>query len=126
MMRATAAVASGALLAALSGVLVASPARADTTQRGACGPGTYELEAERDDGRIEVSADLDRLAPGSRWVVVLKHDGKRYAKVTRTADVEGDIDLDHGRPDTAGRDTFRLKATPVGGGAGCRATVTVG
>jgi hypothetical protein len=102
-----------------------TPAHADgPTARGACGTGTYELEAERDDGRIEVSADLDRLAPGSRWTVVIKHDGKRVVRVTRTADREGDVEVDLDRPDARGADVFRLKATSANG-TRCVATVTV-
>jgi hypothetical protein len=114
----------------LATLAAASPASADVTERGACGAGTYELQVDREDredgGGFEVSADLDRLAPGTRWTVVLRHDGKRIAKVTSTADHDGDIDVDVDRPDTRGEDRFRFKAVPVGGGARCAATITVG
>ena len=118
--------AGAALLTVPLAVLTTGPAaHADgPSSRGVCGTGTYELEAERDDGRIEVSADLNRLAPGSRWTVVLKHDGQRVVRVSRTADAEGDIDVDVDRPDTRGADVFRLKATSASG-ARCVATVTV-
>jgi hypothetical protein len=131
MNRTTALIAAGALLAApLATIAAASPASADVTKRGACGPGTYELQVDREDredgGGFEVSADLDRLAPGSQWTVVLKHDGTRIFKVTRTADNEGELDVDATRPNTSGQDTFRFKAVPAGGGSKCAATVTVG
>ncbi|HCB04920.1 MAG TPA: hypothetical protein DEQ43_11875 [Nocardioides bacterium] len=125
----TAAALIAAPLAAVATVATASPASADVTKRGACGPGTYEFQVDREDredgGGFEVSADLDRVTPGSRWTVVLKHDGKRIAKVTRTADREGDIDVDVDRPNTRGPDQFRFKAFPAGGGPKCAATITV-
>ena len=128
---ATALIAAGTLVAApLATIAAASPASADVSKRGACGPGTYEFQVDREDredgGGFEVSADLDRLTPGSSWTLVIKHDGQRITKVTRTADAEGELDIDVNRPNTAGSDAFRFKAAPVGGGAKCAATVTVG
>ncbi len=131
MNRTTALIAAGALVAApLATVLAASPASADTTKRGVCGQGSYEFQVDREDredgGGFEVSADLDRLAPGSSWTVVIKHDGQRVSKVTRTADNEGELDVDVNRPNTSGSDAFRFKAVPAGGGAKCASTITVG
>jgi hypothetical protein len=130
MNRTTALVAAGALVAApLATVLAASPATADTTKRGACGPGSYEFQVDsenrEDGGGFEVSADLDRLAPSSSWTVVIKHDGKRVSKFSRTADNEGELDVDVHRQDTRGTDRFRFKAVPAGGGSKCAATITV-
>jgi len=130
MNRTTALITAGALVAApLSTLLAASPASADTTKRGVCGPGGYELQVDREDqedgGGFEVSADLDRLTPGSRWTVVIKHDGKRAIKATRTADSEGELDVDVRRPNTSGKDVFRFKAVPTDGGSTCAATITV-
>ena len=131
MNRTTALIAAGTLVAApLATVLSAAPASADTTKRGACGQGSYEFQVDREDredgGGFEVSADLDRLTPGSSWTLVIKHDGKRASKVTRIADREGELDLDVNRPDTSGSDVFRFKAVPAGGGSKCAATITVG
>jgi len=130
MNRTTALIAAGALVAApLATILAASPATADTTKRGVCGPGNYEFQVDREDredgGGFEVSADLDRLAPGSSWTIVIKHDGKRASKVTRTADNEGDLDVDVHRQNTSGSDVFRFKAVAAGGGSKCGAAITV-
>ena len=130
MNRTTALIAAGALVAApLATLLAASPATADTTKRGVCGQGSYEFQVDREDredgGGFEVSADLDRLVPGSSWTVVIKHDGQRATRVTRTADNEGELDVDVKRTNTSGSDTFRFKAVPAGGGAKCAATITV-
>lgn len=130
MNRTTALIAAGSLLAApLATVLAASPATADTTKRGVCGQGSYEFQVDREDredgGGFDVDVDLDRLAPGSSWTVVIKHDGKRAIKVTRTADNEGELDVDVQRSNTRGADKFRFKAVPAGGGSKCSATITV-
>jgi opacity protein-like surface antigen len=129
MNRMTALIAASALFAApLATILAASPATAATTKRGVCGSGTYEFQVDREDredgGGFEVSADLDRLAPGSRWTVVIEHDGNRVRKVTRTADNEGELDVDVTRSNTRGTDTFRFKAVRAGGGSKCAAAIT--
>lgn len=50
MMRTTALIAAGTLVAVpLATVLAASPATADTTKRGVCGPGNYEFQVDRED-----------------------------------------------------------------------------
>ncbi len=131
MNRTTALCAAGALVAVpLATVISASPASADTTKRGVCASGTYEFQVDREDpedgGGFDVDVDLDRLTPGSSWTVVIKHDGKRVGNATRTADNEGELDVDVKRSNTSGSDTFRFKAVPAGGGAKCAASITVG
>lgn len=121
----TALAAGGALLAAPIAFIAAAPAQADTERRGTCGTGSYELSVDREGKNFEVDADLDNVAPGSSWTFVLKQDGKRYLKVTRRADNEGDVDVDAYRRNTAGKDRFAFKATPAGGGTDCKAVITV-
>ncbi|MCW2854090.1 MAG: hypothetical protein JWM84_3754 [Nocardioides sp.] len=123
--RTTALIAGSALLAVPTATLVAAPAHADVERSGACGAGRYELSVDREGAGWEVNADLDRVAPGSRWRVVLKHDGKTFYSKVRTADREGDIDVERFRRDTAGKDSFRLVAKRVGGKAKCARTITV-
>jgi hypothetical protein len=123
--RAGAAVGTAALLAVPVALLVPASAQADVERNGSCGDGRYELNVDREDGRFEVSGELDGVAPGSRWKVVMKHDGKRFASVTRTADNEGDLDVERMRPNTSGRDVFRFRASRVNGPASCSAVVTV-
>ncbi|GAA4689073.1 hypothetical protein [Nocardioides nanhaiensis] len=116
---------AGALLAVPTAVLVAAPAHADVDRQGRCGPGSYEFSVDREGRGFEVSADLDNLRPGSRWKVVLRQDGRVIGNVTRTADREGDVELDRFARNTAGKDRFVMRATPVGGGSGCSSTITV-
>jgi hypothetical protein len=105
--------------------LTAVPAHADVERHGACGGGRYELSVDRERGGYEVSFDLDRVKPGSRWKVVLRHDGDRFVSKTFRADREGDIDVDRVRPNTRGADTFKVRATRVHGKASCTRTITV-
>ncbi|WP_193613083.1 hypothetical protein [Nocardioides lijunqiniae] len=124
--RTTALIAGSALLAVPAVTLVAAPASADVERSGACGGGRYELSVDREGAGWEVNADLDRVAPGSRWRVVLKHDGRTFYSKVRTADREGDLDVERFRRDTAGKDSFRLVAKRVNGTATCARTITVG
>jgi hypothetical protein len=115
--RTTALAAGGALLAVPTLVLTAPTASADVERVVRCGAGTGELSVDPEGSRYEVSADLDNVAPGSRWTVVLRQDGKRIVKVTRTADNEGDLDVERNVRNGAGTDTFKFRAKQVGGGA---------
>lgn len=105
-------------------LLTASPAAADVERSDVCGRAVLELNVDRERGRWEVDADLD-AARGSRWTIALSQDGRTYYRQTRTADGEGELDVDTVRADSAGRDTFRAVATPVGGGAACSMRITV-
>ena len=117
---------AGVAVAAAAGstVLVTAPAHADTERTGTCAGATYELNVDRERGGFEVDADLDNAKPGSSWRVAIQHDGKVVTSKVRTADREGEIDVDTWRRNTAGSDTFRLTVTPAGG-PGCSVKVTV-
>jgi len=120
--KSTAAVGAAALLAAPVS-MIASPAHAD-------GPGKQkefrvagaevDFSVERDDGRFEVDVDIDDARPGSRWRVVLKHDGNRFHNNVHRADGEGDIDIDKNRQNTRGADKFTVKVKKIGGPAKSR------
>ena len=107
------------------GLLAAPAAHADTERNGRCGGGTYELSAGPDDGRYEVSVDLDRVAPGTRWRVVVKHEGRTIANVVRTADREGDVEVERAVRGTAGSETFSFRASRLNAPISCSRSVTV-
>ena len=123
--KATALVTAGALLAVPAAVLVSTPAHADAERHGSCGGGVYELSADREGGGFEVGLDLDGIASGSKWRIVLRHDGERFFRGTRTADHEGDLDVERYRANTPGKDVFRFTAKRVNGSAGCSGKVVV-
>lgn len=123
--RITALVGAGALLAVPATVLVSAPAHADVERQGICEGGSFEFTVDREGRGFEVSADLDRVQPGTTWKVVLRHDGKRILKRTLRADVEGDLDVERFSGNTAGKDNFKFRATQLNGSATCSATITV-
>ena len=116
--RPVAAVSTLAVLSVPALALTATPAHAvDKSKR--CDGARMELSVEKDDGRFEVEADVDDANPGSRWRIVMRHDGKRFFKDVRRADGEGDISIDRDRRNTAGRDVFKLRVNRVGTDGGC-------
>lgn len=122
--RTTALTAAGALLTAPA-VLIAAPAHADVERHGACGGGWYEFSVDREGRGFEVSLDLDRVKPGTKWNVALRHDGKRYFKRTLRADYEGDLDVERYRGNTQGKDAFKFRVSRVNGSATCTGKITV-
>jgi hypothetical protein len=113
-----------ALLAVPAATLMAAPANA-VEKSGRCSGARFELNAEKDDGRFEVEADIDNARPGSKWRVVLRHDGKKIYNQVRTADREGDIEVERNRRNTAGKDVFRLTVKKVGTKSACTRTITL-
>src|SRR5690606_38776865 len=65
----------------------------------------FSVELER--GKYEVSVDLDDARPGSRWKVVIKHNGTKIHGKKHTADRDGEVDIDKVRPNTKGKDKFK-------------------
>lgn len=116
---------AGTVVAAPTAFFLAPAAHADVERHGSCGAGTYEFDVDRENGGFEVNFDLDRVKRGSTWKIVLRHDGNRFYKSVRTADHEGDVDVERFRRNTAGSDTFKARAVNTKNGASCSATITV-
>lgn len=112
--RTLATVATAGLLATPLAVLAAAPASADADREWRYAGAKLEFDVEKDDGRFEVDFDIDNAKPGSTWRVVIRHDGKVIHKRTHRADREGDVDIDKVRPNTKGKDVFKVKVTKVG------------
>ncbi|MET3963434.1 hypothetical protein ABIE44_003368 [Marmoricola sp. OAE513] len=104
-------------------VLTASPASADVERTIRCGAAEVELSVDRENGRFEVDGSIDNAVAGSKWRVALRHDGKLVTRVNRTADYEGDLDLDRIRPNTAGKDTFKFSVRNLSTGKYCSVKV---
>lgn len=121
--RTTTATGAVALLAVPATLLVTAPAQAvDRSER--CDGARIELSVEKDDGRFEVEAEVDNAPRGSQWRVTLLQDGNRFFTDVRRADDDGDVSVDRDRPDTAGKDVFKLRANKVGTGGSCVITIT--
>ncbi|MBM9461712.1 hypothetical protein JK386_17600 [Nocardioides sp. zg-536] len=121
--RATATLGAAALLTAATSV-VADPAHADPekerTFRVAGAVVDFKVEKER--GRFDIDIDLD-ARPGSRWIVVLKHDAKRVLKRTYRADAEGEVEINKLRRNTKGKDRFKVWVKKTGGASASRTIV---
>ncbi|GAA1929285.1 hypothetical protein GCM10009737_33980 [Nocardioides lentus] len=118
---------TAALTAGTATVALAGPASADVDRNGSCGGATYEFSVDRDDDRrnsYEVTADLDN-AGGTKYRVVLKQNGKTFYNVARTADREGDIEVERNRSNTRGADTFLLQYRNTTTDQVCRTTIRV-
>ncbi|TYL45516.1 hypothetical protein FXB39_17930 [Nocardioides sp. BGMRC 2183] len=115
--RTTATAAAGALLATPLALLTATSAHADASKERdfRVAGAKVDFSVEKDDGRFEVDVDIDDAKPGSKWRVVLRHDGKRFHNRVHRADSDGDVDIDRKRPNTAGKDTFKVVVKKVGG-----------
>lgn len=100
-----------------------APASADVDRRGACGTGVFEFSVDKERTGYEIDASVDGVTPGSQWTFVVRHDGKRLSKVTRTADNEGEVDVDAFARNTAGRDRFSFVAK--NGTTTCGTSITV-
>lgn len=112
--RTTAALGASVLLATSLAGVAASPAQAADREFRYAGA-DIDFDVERDDGRYEVDVDVDDAAPGSRWRIVLRHNGKVFHKAVHRADSDGEIEVDRERANTRGRDTFKLTIKKIGG-----------
>ena len=115
--KATATIGVTALIAA-SAALVPSSAGADGPEKEKdfrVAGAEVDFSVEKDDGRFEVEVDLDDARPGSKWRVVLRHDGNRFHGRIHRADDDGDIEIDKMRRDTRGADVFKVTVKKVGG-----------
>ena len=82
------------------------------------------FEVEREHGGYKVDVDVEDAKPGSRWRITLWHDGNRIFRDTRRADAEGDVrDVERQRPNTKGKDVFKVRIKRVGGASAAR-TIT--
>ncbi len=89
-----------------------------------CGVARIELRVDRERGGFDVDGDVDDAKPGSRWKVVIRHDGEKVLSRTRTADAEGDVDVDTWRHNSAGNDTFKLRVKNLDTDKVCKVTIT--
>lgn len=112
-----------ALVAAPLAFATIAPANADVDRNGACGTGFYEFSVDRERGGYDLDASIENVQPGSTWTFVVRQDGKRLTKVTRTADNEGEVDMDSFAKNTAGKDKFAF--TAMSGASKCGSTITV-
>ncbi|QLQ11085.1 MAG: hypothetical protein HZY75_12845 [Nocardioidaceae bacterium] len=112
-----------ALIAAPLAIL-ATPVSANAADREfRCSGAEVEFDVDKERGKYEVDVDVDDAQAGSKWRITLRHNGKVFHKKVYTADHEGDIDVDKFRPNTNGKDTFKLRIKQIGGAKACTRTI---
>ncbi|KRF17626.1 hypothetical protein ASG90_04440 [Nocardioides sp. Soil797] len=112
--RTAATIGAAALLATPLAMLGASPASADADREFRYAGAEHEFDVEKDNGRFKVEFDIDDAKRGSKWRVVIRHDGKVIHKRVHRADSDGDVEINKNRPDTKGKDVFKVKVKKVG------------
>jgi hypothetical protein len=122
--------AATALVTGTGTMLAAAPAHADGPEKhayGSVGGGRYAISAEKEHRYFEVDAELDGVAAGSTWRMVVRHAGKRVGSHTARAhrdDGRYEVDFrEFNLRNTAGKDTFRVTLRRVNGSAQVTRTV---
>ncbi len=121
--RATIAIGIAALLIVVAATTAAAAwwttRDAEQADRGQCDGATYDLSVERDDGRLEVSFEVQSQSPGEEWSVVLTEDGQVLREARLLTDDEGELDVDAVVDLT---DAAVFEATATSGDRECSAT----
>lgn len=118
----------GVAVTALAGTLLvwAVPAEAvEKRDTGACSAGArYELEVERERSRLDISFSVDRATPRERWQVRITNNGQQVARLTRTADSDGEWDVDRVVRDSGSGARIVVEARSSGGEL-CRGSLRI-
>jgi hypothetical protein len=109
-----------------SGILAApASAEIERSDRGTCRSGAiWDLDVERDDGRLEVDFDVDRARPGDTYRVTVKVNNRTVMTRTLRADRDGDFWFNRSFRDSRGPDTVSVRAVSPRGDV-CRGSVRI-
>jgi len=107
--RTTATVGAAALLATPLAVLTSSPANAADREFRYAGA-KVDFDVDKDHGRFEVEVEMENVKqPRARYLIVLRHNGKVFHKRWHRAGADREIEIEKRRPNTRGKDNFRLR-----------------
>ncbi|HET9724067.1 MAG TPA: hypothetical protein VFR44_09530 [Actinomycetota bacterium] len=117
-------------LTVLTSLMLVPPALADgddVERHGSCsGSSRWELDLDREHGRIEVDFEVKQGVVGDRWRVKLVHDGDVFFRDLRTTHGDdGSFDVERRTNDAAGTDRFVGKAVNKSTGEVCRGTAAI-
>lgn len=117
-------------LTVLTSLMLVPPALADgydVERHGSCsGSSRWELDLDREHGRIEVDFEVKQGVVGDRWRVKLVHDGDVFFRDLRTTHGDdGSFDVERRTNDEAGTDRFVGKAVNKSTGEVCRGTAAI-
>lgn len=119
------------VIAAMLAPMMLAPAAVaevdDVERHGSCGASSrWELDLEREGGRIKVDYEVDSNVAGERWRVRLVHDGDVFFRgVRETHGSDGSLEVERRTNDASGADRFVGKAVNRGTGEVCRGTAAI-
>jgi hypothetical protein len=119
---------AGVLMFAVAGTTNAYAKSGDVIRKGACsGTSDWKLKLSPDNGKIEVEYEVDSNKAGQIWHVRLFENGNRIFKGTRTTKApSGSFTVRDLASNTAGKDSFRTRATNVANGEVCGGSASIG
>lgn len=98
----------------------------DVARRGSCSDGAnWEIELEDHGARIEVKFDVHHSPAGDTWHVRVRHDGDVFFRGTRTADGQGEFEVDRRVTDRSGTDRFAARAVNTSTSEVCRGVASI-
>jgi hypothetical protein len=105
---------------------VASARDGDVIRTGSCsGQSDWKLKLSPENGRIEVEFEVDQNVIGDTWRVVLRHNGTRFFRGTRTTTApSGSFEVRRVVDNLPGDDVITARATNLSTGETCQATAT--
>ncbi|MGV1003671.1 MAG: hypothetical protein ACOYEV_02655 [Candidatus Nanopelagicales bacterium] len=111
------------LVAASPGL--ASAAEVEREKHGSCtgGSAVWELNLEKEAGRIDADLEIDSNRAGQKWKITFKHNGTTIYSGTRTTDSDGEVGVDRNRANKKGTDKFTFTATS--GGQKCSGSLSI-
>jgi hypothetical protein len=93
---------------------------------GCSGTADWNLKAHRDDGRIEVEAEVDSNRSGQVWTWTLRHNGSLSSHGSATTrGASGSFSIERRMADLAGTDHFAFRAERRATGQVCRGTISL-
>jgi hypothetical protein len=118
---------AGAILAPLMLGPAAVAEDDDVHRHGGCSDSSrWELDLEREGGRIEVDYEVDTDVAGQRWRVKLVHNGDVFFRgVRETHGRDGSFEVERRTDDASGTDCFIGRAVNKRTGEVCRGTASI-
>jgi hypothetical protein len=94
--------------------------------RGACSMGaSWKLSLRLEDGgRLKAELEVEEVAPGSQWAIVMSDNGTQFFQGTKTANDNGHVRARAKTANQAGADTVMATATNQSNGEVCNAQAT--
>lgn len=95
-------------------------------KRGSCsGPSSWELDVQRDDGRLRVRFEIRGGKSGQKWNLFLSDNGVGFFAGSRISESNGHVEVRRRTRDRAGDDRIRAGGNNTATGETCRGRLTI-